>query len=501
MKNQKKYGALISYLNIVLGMISNFALVPMMIAVLSDDAYSIYKVMQSFAGPLIMLNLGTSTIAARAVVRCRNSRNREEKENTLALALLISCTMALLVLAAGAVMRGAIPALYGRTFDGPMLETAKRIFTLFALSMAVRIVNDTFKGCVLGNEQFICYYGETAVQNLLRFAMIFLLLKNGADVVMIAGVDLVLCLGLLVFNMGFAMIRLGERFRLRRIDSRELKEIASFSAAILLQVIVNQVNNNLDVVILGAIVMDKRIITAYSSALAVYTIYNSVNSVFVNLYFPKAARLVAQERSGEELTDFVIGPSRIQAVIALGILTGFALFGRDFVGVWIGERYRETYSVALLLMVPATIPLVQNICQSILDAQLRRMFSSMVQVLMALINVAVSLVLIRFLGFWGAALGTVVSLVLGHVVIMNVYYHRVLGLHVVRMFREIFRGILPAGIVSGLCCLPLCFLPGDGLGLFLGECGVFLTVYAASLWRLGLNPGEKAALKAVRKHL
>lgn len=123
MKNQKRNGALISYLNIVLGMISNLLLVPIMIGALSDDEYSIYKVMQSFSGPLMMLNLGISTVTARAVAqyRANTDHNKEKKENTLALALLIACAMAVLVIFLGMVMCRFLPVLYGRTYSAEML--------------------------------------------------------------------------------------------------------------------------------------------------------------------------------------------------------------------------------------------------------------------------------------------------------------------------------------------------------------------------------------------
>lgn len=502
MKDQKKSGAMLSYLNIVLGMLSNFLLIPMMIAALSDDEYSIYKVMQSFSGPLIMLNLGISTIAARAIARCRaaDAGSKRRKENTLALSLLIGCVMAAVVLVLATLMLGLLPKLYGNTYSPAMLEKAKWLFLIFAATTAVRIVNDTFKGCILGKERFLCFYGEATAQYLLRFSGVFLLLNAGADAVAVAAVDLVICLVLLVFNIGYSTVRLGERFRLYRLDKQELKRIASFSAAILLQAIVNQVNNNMDVVILGAVVIDKEIITMYSSALSIFSIYNSVMSVFVNIYFPKAARMVLQERSGEELTDFVIGPGRIQAVIAVGILVAFSLYGGNFISIWIGQKYRDAHCVALMLMIPVTIPLVQNVCLSILDAQLKRLFRSVTLVVMAVLNVIVSLILVQHLGFWGAALGTAVSLIVGHGILMNLYYQRVIGLNVLRMFREIFAGILPAGILSGLCCLPLALLLGDTLGMFLVKCAAFVLVYAATLWRIGLNKTEKTiVMKTVTK--
>jgi O-antigen/teichoic acid export membrane protein len=501
MRDQKKKGALISYFNIVLSMCSNFVLIPLMIAALSDEEYSIYKVMQSFSGPLIMLNLGISTVAARAVAQYRSSEkpDRRKKENTLAVAFLISASMAVLVLILSGIMAQLLPVLYGSTYSQAMLVKAKQIFIIFSVTMAVRIVNDTFKGCIQGNECFVCFYGEATVQQLIRIVAVVVLMKSGADAVALAMTDLVICGGLLVFNMLYSTLRLGEQIRLYHVDRQELKTIAAFSVAILLQATINQVNSNLDVVILGAVVINKEVITMYSSALSIYTIYSSVISVLVNLYLPKATRLVTQNCTGEGLTDFVIGPGRVQAVLAIGIVAAFALFGKDFIALWIGEKYENAYYVALMLMIPATLPLVQNVCQSILDAQLRRLFSSVVLVVMAILNVMISVILVQPLGFWGAAVGTVVSLLVGHGLLMNIYYHKVIGLNVPRMFREIFAGILPAAVVSGLCCLPLVFLLDSSFLAFAVKCIVFVVLYAAALWLIGLNKTEKAMVKKMMK--
>ena len=107
----------------------------------------------------------------------------------------------------------------------------------------------------------------------------------------------------LVFYSNFA---LGETPRLYRFEIKKLIEIVSFGGAILLQAIVNQVNNNVDNMILGAYISDKSIITMYSSALMIYSVYNSLISVIANFFLPKATRLVNQKATGEQLTDFVI---------------------------------------------------------------------------------------------------------------------------------------------------------------------------------------------------
>lgn len=502
MKDQKKYGVLISYMNIALNMCINLVLVPILITKLGDTDYGIYKIMQSFAGPLIMFNLGISTVVARSIARFRAipDGDKREKENTLAIAMMIATAMAALVLLLGLILDRVIPHLYGKTYSPEQLLLARRIFRVFVCVTAVHILSDVYKGCVLGRERFVVLYLSTTVQYVLRFVLILLLLRLGYGAVAVACVELTVNVLVMLAYVLYGFFALRERPRLWHADRAELTAVASFSVAILLQAIINQVNNNMDMVILGAMVDEARIITMYSSALAVFSIYNSLISVFSSVYLPKASQLVARDCSGEELTDFVIRPGRVQAMIALAVIGGFAVVGQDFITLWIGSRYREAYVVALMLMIPVTIPLVQNVCLSILDAKLKRMYRSVVLGVMAGINVTVSVLLVRRIGFYGAAVGTVLSLLIGHGFLMNLYYHRTIGLNVPRMFREIFRGSLPAMVLAVVLCFPTRLLEGNVWLMFLLRGFLFVVLYGALLWLLCLRPEEKAMIRQ-RLHL
>ena len=235
----------------------------------------------------------------------------------------------------------------------------------------------------------------------------------------------------------------------------------------------------------------------YSSALAVYAIYNSMISVITNFFLPKATKLVSQSASGKELTDFVIPPGRFQAIVAVGCICCFALFGKNFITIWIGEKYLNAYWVILMLIVPVTIPLVENAVISILDASMKRTFRSVVLVIMAILNVIVSIILVDFIGFWGVALGTVLSLVVGHGILMNIYYAKTFNMEIVRMFFSIFKGILPAGIAASLLCVPLSLFLNNTFFLFLLKCVSFVLLYGIFLWLFGINDDEKKSLKKI----
>jgi len=491
--NQKKIGILLSYSNLIVGMVLNIFLTPLMISSFGDVDYSIFKVMQSFAGPLSMFHLGISTIVTRCIVKYKTipEFTEKEKKNTIALSLLASAVMSLFVIIAGVIMYMMIPKMYGANYSADTLLLGRKIFVLFVGSAVFHMLTDAFSGCIIGNEKFTVSSAIPLCRSVIKVGMIFVLLKIGFGALSVVMIECVLSLAVLVFTALYAMGYLKEIPKLSSFDKKQITEIVLFGSAILLQAVVNQVNNNVDTMILGVYISEKAIITMYSSALAVYGVYNSLISVVPTFFLPKATKLVSKNASGKELTDFVILPGRFQAIIAVACIFGFALFGRNFISIWIGEKYMDAYWVILMLMIPVTIPLVENTAISILDATLKRIYRSTVLVIMAVLNVIISVILVSFIGFWGAATGTIISLIVGHGFMMNIYYAKTFKMEIGRMFRSIFKGILPAGILASLPCIPLAVFLKDTLLFFVLKCIIFIIIYFAFLFWFGIDENEK----------
>ena len=501
MKKQRRYGIVISYINILLSTFVNFFLTPMLISALSDEGYSIYKIMRSFAGPLTMMNLGVSTVVARNVAKYYSAEqnNIKEKENTFAIATVLSGMMAALVVALGYLIGLSIPSLYSDTISPENINIAKNMFFVFAATTAVHIFTESFRGCILGREKYVFYYGSQTLQYVFRFLLIIILLQSGCNALHVALVDLMIALILLIGYIVYTLGVLREKIKLHYLSKNELLQFTTFAAAILLQAIVNQVNNNLDIVIMGAMINEADVITMYSSALTIYSVYNMLVSVFTGVYLPQATKLVSQGATGEQLTSFVIKPGRLQAMIAVCVVCGFAVTGKNFIRIWIGDQYINAYYVALFLMIPVTIPLVESVCISILDAKLKRIYRSVTLVIMAGINMILTLVLVPLLGFWGALLGTVISLLLGHVIMMNLYYYKSLSMNVVRMFKEIFSGTLLNGLIATVITIPLSVVIRNEVSAFFVKAATFLTIYGVLTYFRGMNKEEKEMIHSIIK--
>lgn len=498
MKDQKKQGILISYLNIVLSTLVNIVLTPILISFLTDEGYSVYRIIRSFAGPLAMLNLGVSTVVARNIAKFIVSEHKDyrENENKCAIAIIISVAMGLLIMFAGYMMQMLIPEIYGNTFSKESIRLAQQMLLVFSATTAVHIITEPFRGIIIGHGRFVLYHGSQTLQYILRFLTIYFLVKSGHNALSIAIVDLVLSIVILLVYYVYDSFVLHQRIRFYYIDKKTVSEFSSFALAILLQALVNQVNNNLDITILGA-VEPAGIITMYSAALTIYSVYNMLISVFIGVYLPQATQLVENKANGEQLTDFVIKPGRVQAMLAMCIIGGFAIVGKDFISIWIGSQYINAYYVALFLMIPATIPLVENVAIVILDAKLKLFFRSVTLIIMVVVNILLTLILVRFFGFWGALVGTVISLILGHGILMNIYYKTQIQLNVFRMFKEIFSGTLWVGIVAIICCVPISLFLNGTLYAVLIKGVAFILIYCVGMFFFGLRQDEKEYLKKI----
>ena len=499
MKNQIKSGAVLGYLNIVLNMCISIFFTPFLIRTLGDAEYGVYRVIQSFAGSLSIMTLGMATLVTRNIVYFDTRKQQKEKENFLAMGLIISLVMAAITLLAGVGMYAVSGKMFQASLSPSEIVTAQKLVVFFVANMAITVLNDFFAGMVRGHEKFAVSNGIRTARLILRVVTLVITLKLGFKSVAIVATDLALSAFVLFFNMFFGMGKLRERIRFHYWDKVMFKSSLLFSAAILLQTIINQVNQNLDSVILG-VMTDSKTVALYSVGLVIYTTYNSVSSVISGLFTPAATRLVASNASPLELTDFVSRIGRYQLILVGAVLSGFILFGKEFILYWLGETYRPVYGVVLWLIIPTTIPLIQSAYQAILDAKMKRMSRSVILTVMAVINVVVSVLLIRKIGYIGAAVGTAISILLGHGVIMNIYLYKVIKLNVIKMFKDILRGLFPAFFLSMVLGSPLAIFLQKTIWMFGAKLCIYLVIYGVLIYRFGMKGEEKEAVwRVVRK--
>ena len=281
-----------------------------------------------------------------------------------------------------------------------------------------------------------------------------------------------------------------------------MKEMLAFSFWIFVANIVGQLYNATDTVMIGAVP------GLATVGVAVYNVGGTFNHIVFslttgvsNLLAPKTNKMVFAGASGKELTDLAIRVGRLQGYIIVLLVTGFIAFGQPFISFYAGKGYEEAYWVAVLMMVPNVIPLVQSVCLSVIVAQNKHKFRSLVYLGIAISNVIGTWILMKYMGIIGAALMTGIALVIGQGFIMNWYYWKRTGLDIIRFWKEVGSVyILP----TAMCIVALILgrkIDFYNISILIVGIVVYTVLYCIGNWVLIMNSYEKDLIKQPLKKL
>ncbi len=482
---------------VMLQSVSSLFLTKLYLQYLGYHTYGVYQMVFSVAQYVLLLDFGIATAVMRFRIECTEKKDRKADENLLAHCAAIVGIVSVLVIVIGGILIKLLPNIYVK-LNAQDARLAQTLLFFMIGQIVFTLGEHYFQGIALSEEKYTFVKLIPFLRLLGKIALITVLIIAGFGVLTIAIVDFVLSAISFVVFLWYCVKNIDFKIKLHFLDKFLLKNIAVLMGALALQSLACYINNFADKTILG-IMMDAQAVTVYSLAVTINSFFASVPQTINSVYVPRATQLVMRNASSEELTDLVIRPGRIQFMFCGAVIAGFALFGKDFISLWIGDEGSAAWLLSLILIVPNLFPLVQNVCLSILTAMNKRLFRSLTVVATSILNIIITIVLVRKVGILGAAIGTAISLLLGTVIITNIYYHKAIGLNVFRMYKEIFERtfvcILIATAVSLLFMLVP--LPFALLWRFLTRCLVFCLVYAAALWFYGVNEYEKQLVVSI----
>jgi len=370
------------------------------------------------------------------------------------------------------------------------LITATKMFEVLIINIALTLFLNAFTSIMSGYEKFVFPRFITVIRMIVRPIAIVALLLMGYKAFAIVVVDTLLNLLLLFINMWFVFYKMKIKLKYQRLHWPFVKEILSFSVFLFINMIVDMVYWRLGQFVVG-MYYSTAAVAIFAVGIQFPAYYMSFSTAISGLFLPRATQMCVDKAPSKDLTDLFIKTGRIQFIVVGFILSGFILLGKPFVILWVGSGYVEAYYIALIAMVPLTIPLIQNVGISILQAKNLHAFRSIMYLVISLLNLGISILLTKQIGIIGAVLGTSISLILGNIIIINIYYQRKVGLNIPRFFNEVFSRLLPAITISIVIGYFFLYIPVGGWTGLLIKGILFSIVYVISVWKIGTNAYEK----------
>lgn len=494
--NERKRGAILSYLSIILSTVVQLVYTPLLIRMLGQSEYGLYSLVSSVIGYLTVLDLGFGNAIVVFTAKYRANKEYEKEKKLHGMFLVIFCIIGLIAGLLGLLLYFNVPLLFGKTMTDIELHKAKIMMLILSFNLAVTFPFSIYSSIITAYEKFTFQKVMSILNTLLKPVLMIPLLFLGYKSITMTVVITVVNIIVLLSNYFYCKKKLGVNIKFMGFDKKLFKTIFNYSFFIFLGVIVDKVNWSVDQFVLGAV--------SGTIAVSLYSVASQINTLFVNLssamsgvLLPKMSKMIAKKASDKEMTNEFIKVGRIQYLIIFLMASGFTLFGKEFIMAWAGKDFATSYYIAVILILPLCVPLIQNLGISIMQAKNMHKFRSILLALIAVANIFISIPLAKAYGGIGSAIGTSLSLIIGNIIILNIYYHKKVGINVIEFWKSIIKMTIPMIIPIVAIVILMHFVTLHGYVNLIVFGGIYTILYCLTCYFLVMDDYEKNIVNKV----
>ncbi|MBP7508934.1 MAG: polysaccharide biosynthesis protein [Prolixibacteraceae bacterium] len=494
---QRKFGAILSYINLFIGTIVNLVFIPIVLSTIGKSEYGIYQLVASIVSYLAILEGTLSTVTVRFYSRYKAQSNAEKMRQTVATSRIVFFVISLLSVAVGLCLVFLLDILYASSLSALEIKHAQYSLAILLIQLFVEINGCIYTSIIICHEKFVFAKLIAIASTLLNPTLVLIIIRGFPYSMAMAGVHCLVSVCLLLVKIYYARVRIGVKPSTGEVEKNLLREMMVFSIGLLLSVIADQLFWKTDQIILTK--TNGTTVTAiYSIGATIYTVFISLSTAISGVFLPRVSQLVV-ERKNDQLNSLFVKVGRYQFFVLSLALTGFILFGKEFINLWVGPDFNDVYIIVLLILAPLTPDLCEAVGLSVLQARNQFNFRAYLYIGMAILNFLLTYWLSIRYGGIGAALATCLCILFGSLSVLNVFYIKKQRLPIIRLFIELLKisivyiPLIPLGILLNKLISTYSFT-----GLII-KIVVYCLLYAIALMFVLKKEERKQLIGLVRK--
>ena len=488
-------GATISYILIAINALYGFIVTPYIVSQIGDASFGVYKTITSFAASLMVIDLGLGGTVQRYIANYRASDKTSRIGNFVYMFLMEAAILAIIATFIVFIIYFNLNNIFRNGLTQEEIELARRLFLVLGVTIFFHLFENVLNGILTGYGKFIISNGLRLSRIILRLIGTFALLFVWKSPLALVVLDCALVIILLVFEIIYSIHTLKLKITFTHFDRAIFKESLVYSLMMFITALANQMNGNLDNIVIGAFMTSKDV-AVYSMAIIIFGMFEQIACSISSVLLPKMS-FVIEEGGVAAAQKYVVSVGRIQFILLGAIYGAFIVLGKDFISIWIGEAYIPAYYIAIIIMGPAILELCVNVCLTMLRVVNKLKFRSAVTVLMMALNAVLTIFGVKYWGYYMAAIATALSYLIGSVLIMNIFYHKVFGYNMFAIYSSIFSRTLLCIVLSSIMSWITISSFDNHIYRFALGAIVFIFVYGISLLLWGLNAQERNAVKNI----
>ena len=496
MKNQLKIGSILSYLQMGLSIIIGLIYTPIMIRVLGKSEYGLYCTVSSAISMLGILSLGFNSGYIRYYSIYKKKNDLEAIKRLNGLFLIIFILIGLIAMICGLFLSLNLSIVFDEGLTDSEYGKAKILMILLTVNLAVSFPMSVFQNIISAHERFIFLKVIGMMRTILSPLVTLPLLLLGYRSIAMVIVSVIICLVADILYLYYTFFVMKEKFIFNNFEKDIFKGLFVYTIFIAINLIIDQINWNIDKLLIGRFKGTSEV-AVYSVGFSLYSYYMMFSTSISNVFTPRIHKIVNSTKNDlimqrKQLTELFTKVGRIQFLVLGLIATGVVLFGKYFITeIWTKEGYDNSYYVSLLLIIPASVALIQNLGIEIQRAENKHQFRSIIYFFMALVNMGLSIVLCQLYGSVGSAIGTAISLIFANGIVMNIYYQKRCNIDIVAFWKNIGKQTRGLIIPVGYGIFYNIIVQVDSLSKFIIGVLTYSCIYVVSVWIISMNECEK----------
>ena len=489
--SERKIGVLLSYLNIVMQSIVNFIYIPMLLYYIGREEFGLYQLIGSLIAYLGVMECGLSGMVVRFYTKYRALGDCDGAENILAIAQRGYWIICLLVAGLGAAGYQFLPDIFSDSMSVAELDEGMELYVLMLINFVFSLLGMVYSAVINAWERFLFLRGIACVQTILNPLLVFLVLQEHPHALAVAMVGTMLNFFWIVLRYLYVRYKLNVYVVYHYWNRELLQGIGYFTLMNLIVSLVDLIFFRTNQVILG-IISGTAAVALYAVAANIQNAYMNISTSISGVFLPYITEMVAKKADAGELSSLFIRIGRLQFLLLGLIASGFVVFGQEFVILWAGSDFADSYWMALLIILPFTTDLIQNIGFVILQALNRYGIRAAVHTLVGIFNIVLAIPMGMKYGGIGCAAATGFCMFLGNGIGMSYCYAHYLNLQMGKFWRQILWILLRMALLTVVAYGINYSLPKTDGVVFVVKAIVYVVAYGIVAYFCCFNEYERS---------
>ena len=439
-----------------------FFLMPFILGSIGDAQYGAWVFINAIAGYSGLIYAGFGATICKYVAEDAARRDWPRVNSVVSTIHATYLCMSLLVLLAAGVLAWLAPSL--STWDSVPLWQVQQSILLVGCSIAIGTATSVFGGVLIGLQRIDLRRSVEVSVAILRLVLTITCLTQQWGLVTLAWIFLAVTIveNLLIVVLAYRQMPMLSVSR-KHLSRETFRECVGFSSWNGLALVAEYCIFFTDTIVIGMI-LGPLAVVPYQIGLRITQMIQVPIAQIAEAVLPRAGQLSARA-ARRELGELVTRGMGLSFLLAGGFCIGAVFFGELLVRTWMGKGYPISVTVMAILLTSQVVALPMVVIRKGLLATGRVRGQVLIDVLEAVSNLGLSLILIRSYGVVGVAIGTLVPLLTCELCLLLPYSMRVLHLTREQFVRNVLLPQVPAlAALLAFCMIATPYVPERGWG-------------------------------------